>query len=483
MREAGIPIRADMATTVAGPGGITECPGLRGGSDSNSAQQQKRRKEAKAMLTHRLQQQYGKDPVSAAIVKLEVDRFDALKSSKFTRADLDALERTISESIKAPQTKVFLPGIGERRLAPPKPGDYMRDVSGVADWTKVAKHQSGFANVAQQQHLMARARQTEDLRAQLAHQRFENKQKERASQAEKAAELLEMKQRMQEYEKESAEKERARIAKAQQDAKDRAEQVAEREARRRVDLRLKELEDIELIRQLKEEEQAKRRAAERKREEMREMSRAAEREFEESQRQREEAKRLNAAEEARLNQQWKAILDKQEADREAHMKQLKTRIFANQHTYEDTVGKKTREQERINEERRRKYIEQHEAQLKADEEARREHKRALAAAQMQTLEEQMSLRRAQESAIKHEERMNALELIEEAKEQEKRIQQKAAEQRARALLQKRDLAKQIEAKAEIKKHATKMTELEIALNRDMLLSVMDNDYASTQFLS
>eukprot|EP00965_Chrysotila_dentata_P231596 6198456-Pleurochrysis_carterae.AAC.1 len=263
-----------MATTVAGPGGITECPGLRGGSDSNSAQQQKRRKEAKAMLTHRLQQQYGKDPVrhhplgyhrciresgasvSAAIVKLEVDRFDALKSSKFTRADLDALERTISESIKAPQTKVFLPGIGERRLAPPKPGDYMRDVSGVADWTKVAKHQSGFANVAQQQHLMARARQTEDLRAQLAHQRFENKQKERASQAEKAAELLEMKQRMQEYEKESAEKERARIAKAQQDAKDRAEQVAEREARRRVDLRLKELEDIELIRQLKEEEQA-----------------------------------------------------------------------------------------------------------------------------------------------------------------------------------------------------------------------------------
>ena len=57
-------------------------------------------------------------------------------------------------------------------------------------------------------------------------------------------------------------------------------------------------------------------------------------------------------EEARLNAEWKAILDKQEADRAMRLEELKKRIAAQQRAYESGAGAQDRDRMRKEEEAR-----------------------------------------------------------------------------------------------------------------------------------
>ena len=83
----GVPLRADMAPTIATPAGICESTLLRNrGGGPAPAQVVQRRKDMQAMLKKRFQQKFGADPVRAALISYEIDQCAALKGGALTRA-------------------------------------------------------------------------------------------------------------------------------------------------------------------------------------------------------------------------------------------------------------------------------------------------------------------------------------------------------------------------------------------------------------
>jgi len=476
---SGVPIRADMATTVAGPQGIMESASLHGGSAGPSAQTMKRRDEMKGMLVRRLQSEFGNDPVRAALVKFEVERFPPLKAGTMTRDDLARLESTVKEAVKVADAKSHS-GMPIKSMPPKR--DMARDVEPVACWTKVAGFQAGFVNVAQQQFQVQKAQRKEELREQLAHQRFEQTQKRRAADAEKKKELDEMNAMQAQYAKEDAEVAARRAAKLAANGRDRADQVGECEARRAVDRRLQQLEDLESQRKFKAEEEAKMEENRQRILTLAEKNAQSQREFAEVREQRNAAKQAEMELEAKLNKEWKAILDKQEADRLAHIDKLKSNIFNNQRTYEDIIGKKMREQAALDEERRKKYIEDYEAQQTADDLARKTKRLEMLAHQTSVLGDQIAHSKEQSAKLKAAERQNALRLNEEAVKEEQREATRIAEARARALVLQHEQGTQIVEKRKAGAASTKMTALEKSMNQDLLHSILDESYHKPSLL-
>lgn len=152
------------------------------GKQGPPAQVVEKRKQLKAMLTRRLQAQHGSDPVRKALIELEIERSPVLNKHNLSPEDLTTIERAVADAVRlAEKGNGAASAASAARLGRslPRP-DYSRPVEAVADWTTVAQYQAGFVNKAQQAQLQAKAAASEDLRQQLAHQRFERTQRKRA---------------------------------------------------------------------------------------------------------------------------------------------------------------------------------------------------------------------------------------------------------------------------------------------------------------
>ena len=82
-------------------------------------------------------------------------------------------------------------------------------------------------------------------------------------------------------------------------------------------------------------------------------------------------------EEARLNAEWKAILDKQEADRAMRLEELKKRIAAQQRAYESGAGAQDRDRMRKEEEARERWHKEFEERTAAEEKAKTQRLRKM----------------------------------------------------------------------------------------------------------
>lgn len=147
------------------------------------------------------------------------------------------------------------------------------------------------------------------------------------------------------------------------------------------------------------------------------------------------------------------------------------------------MGKQEAARAKVDEERRERYVAAYEAKQKEDERLRQTRRLTIMQEQTKTLDSQIEKRKALAAELKEEERLNALKLNAEAERQEARIQQRLAERRALCLEQQRDLDMQIVEKKEANKKATCMNEVEISMNRDLLNSIVDNDYGTMKLLS
>jgi len=278
------------------------------------------------------------------------------------------------------------------------------------------------------------------------------------------------------YEQECKDVEDKRTAKLMHYGKERSDQIAERQARRAVTTRLKQLEDQELLDALRKEKEEKDAAAAAQQKVMEEKNRQAMIEFEKARQRKVAEKEAKNVEEARLNAQWKAILDKQEADRAAHVERLKANISKNSREYEDTVGAMEKERDRRDEERRRKYIADHEAAEAADERARQERRLQMMRYQTSIQQQQKAELAERNRAHREEMRLHALEQNKEAVAHEAQIQQSLIDQKAKCVMKQKELGEQIEEKRQAKASAAKMTPLEVSMNRDLLISIMDGDH-------
>ena len=178
-----------MATVINSPTGVTESSVLHGNLFSSpTAQALERRKNLTKMLSRRLQQEHGSDPVRRALIQGELEACEPLRRGiALTPTDLATLERNVKKAVAAANgtgdPRSLLPADSWQRQRKP---DYSMDLSHVADWTLVNKHRAGFFLLEQQREAEERARKREDLAVQLAHQRAEAEARKRDRKAEVA---------------------------------------------------------------------------------------------------------------------------------------------------------------------------------------------------------------------------------------------------------------------------------------------------------
>ena len=179
-------------------------------------------------------------------------------------------------------------------------------------------------------------------------------------------------------------------------------------------------------------------------------------------------------EEARLNAEWKAILDKQEADRAMRLEELKKRIAAQQRAYESGAGAQDRDRMRKEEEARERWHKEFEERTAAEEKAKQARLRkqqedcdALQRFQIEELERRREERREEDRQTKRFIEGEALKFREKQADDE-------AKERADALrIQSLQLAQIAEKRS---RSDNDMTPLEMVINRDLLVTMKSGKY-------
>lgn len=487
--ELRAPLRADMATLIASPAGFIDSQAERDSSSSREgAREIKRRAQLRTMLVARLARQHGAaDTLVRKVVELEVEK--ALHRKKgLTEQDLDKLESDVEQAVRVAQGRHTLPLMkprpvtGRSDMATATLGA-SRDLSSVADWNAIASYQNNYLHVAQQQLDRKRAHEKERLASLLAHQRFEAQQRRRAAQEAKAVELA----RVEELKAKHAADERAEVearrAKTMRALHEQREQVAEREARRAVEARLKHLEATELTRQMHEEEARMRAADEAKRQEMRRANQAAVEAGMANLQRRKEAKAAEDALSAAKKAEWAAMLDKQERDREEVLRKRREKIESLQRDFEMNAGAEEREREMREARMRQAHIERAEAEARAEEERRRAKRDEQMRFVLNELDQQVLERHRIKREEKEADRMLAREQQARAAAELRAEQEKSMRMRATATMQVKELSKQVEEKQRRKVMSSRMSPLEVALNRDLLVAVLDHKYDRAPLLA
>ena len=193
-----------------------------------------------------------------------------------------------------------------------------------------------------------------------------------------------------------------------------------------------------------------------------------------------------AAEEFRLNAEWKAVLDKAEADRTGQYERLRERIRKMQRAYESNAGKEDQEREEAEEARRNMWVEKEDLRLKEEDRRKKEKRKQMVA---DTTAFNLTLLQHQEAARKKErsdEEEYGRRVRADVKVEEQREKEKSALRRARALQQQHHLNEQIvEQKKQLARDpgASEMTALEASLNRGLLVSIVQHKYPDPHVLN
>jgi len=193
----------------------------------------------------------------------------------------------------------------------------------------------------------------------------------------------------------------------------------------------------------------------------------------------EEDKQALWAEEAKLNAQWKAMLDKQEETRNAQYANLRERIHKMQRAYENSAGADLERRMREEEEANTRYVEAHERMLDeqaADKKARRQKD---IHANVTFLKQQVELKQAARAEEKRRDREYAEEVQRDVTVGEHKDEERLMLRKARMAQQTAALNQQVVEQREQSARdpgSSEMTEIEAALNRPLLVSMVQHEY-------
>ena len=237
-----------------------------------TAKNVERRRQLKSNLQRKLQQEHGTDAIRTQLIQGELDMAPELRQANLTPSALKSLEARVAAAMQ--QVSV---GIGKdnrsalpamKREPPsrrrPMTGNFSADLSDMASWTEVNKYREGFFKYELQKDMKQREDKLEKMRQELAHQRGELQNKRAAKRAELQRAAEEEAERYAKYLDDKAAEEARMQAKTDLEIRTRQSQNEERRARRAVEQRLRELDDGETLRKISEQQEADRRAFEKK---------------------------------------------------------------------------------------------------------------------------------------------------------------------------------------------------------------------------
>ena len=197
---------------------------------------------------------------------------------------------------------------------------------------------------------------------------------------------------------------------------------------------------------------------------------------------REEEKQSLWAEEAKLNAQWKAMLDKQEDDRNAQYAGLRERIHKMQRAYENSAGADLERRIKEEEEANARYVEAHEKMLDEQFAAKKKKREDDIQANLAFLKMQQSIKQHAKVEDQKRDREYAAEVLKDVALAHSQEEQKIALRKARLSQQTAHLHQQITEQKEQKARdpgSSEMTEIEAAINRPLLVSIVQHKYHST----
>ncbi len=482
-REDKVPIRADMATIINGPTGMVEAKAMSKTAPALSSGAYHKRKQLCEKLIAKFTEQHGTDAKTVAVITKEVEGSGLMRADALTPGALGALEAKVASAVRdsrpqGPRPQLHPPPT----YAPPMPVGELRDkVKAASNWTDVAMHRNGYYNIELQRKLAAKEQEKATLRTHMHHQMSLEQHKRAAERALVEEEAQQVAAELASYERDMAKEKAIRQAKVEVEKQARAAQLREQAARAAAAQRLQKLEDEEMEAFLRKEMEvaAEKKAAKQRANE--EYHRATAAANVAAKARREEEKQTLWAEEAKLNAQWKAMLDKQEADRNAQYAGLRERIHKMQRAYESSAGADLERRMKEEEEANARYVAAHEKMLDEQAAAKKEKRQADIQANVTFLKQQMATKQRALDAERQKDREYAAEVRKDVSEGELKDEQRLALRKARMLQQTAALNQQItEQKEQAARDpgSSEMTEIEAAINRPLLVSIVQHKYHS-----
>jgi len=340
--------------------------------------------------------------------------------------------------------------------------------------------------IEQQKRQNEQQRRTDDVRTRLQHQMSLERHKLKAENEMVAEEARQVADDLAAFHADMARVDAERKRKSDVQKADREAMLQAKAARAAAEVRLRKLEDDELTAHLEREQAKDRERQAAKQRANAEYHATTARANIEARAQREATKKSEWAEEQRLNETWKAMLDKQENDRNEQYAKLRSRIHAMQRNYEYTAGAEIAARNKAEEERRDAYIAAEETRLEALDVDKRQKRKDAIASTTKHLFSQMEARREGKRQERAEEREYAASVRADAEKEAIRDAEKKALARARQLSQQTWLNDQIkEQKGQLGRDpgASEMTALEASINRGLLVSIVQHKYPNPHVLN
>lgn len=485
----GVPIRADMATIINGPMGISESKLMSRSAPVMSSEMHHKRAELKRMLIGKLCKVHGSDELRKAVVTREVETSSVLKAGKLTPDGLRALEKSIEAAVAATKPGPPLshnPGRADPAVNAWQAGVMAAEVKKASNWTDVALHRSKYYIIEQERKAQEFEKRKVELRNMLAHQNSLERHKEVAARQMVQEERQEIDQNLKEFHADVAKEKAARERKAAQQKRDRDQQLAEQAARAAAAVRLQKLEDEELLQHLEREKQKAEKLVAQKKKANAEYHRTTKLANQEALVQREQQKQIEWANEMKLNAEWKAMLDKQEHERNEQYRKLRERIHAMQRVYESNAGAEDAAREEYENNRIELHAQQEEARAKEEERLKAEKRREMMLATKTFNNKLLEDQRAAMAAQVAKDKAYAEEVRRDALAEEQREKEKKALMKARSLQQTAFLNQQVKLQMENAANdpgASEMTALEACINRPLLVSVVQHKYPNPSVLN
>jgi hypothetical protein len=486
-RDDQVPIRADMATIVNGPTGMVEASIMSRAKPPLTSSQLAKRKELKDMLVKQLCKQHGSSALVSVVITREVETSALLRSGKLTPAGLKALEESVAAAVRATKPTHVESMKPRPNYAPEWTGSELADkVKQAANWTDVAMHRASYYSIEQERKRAEKEQKKHELREQLSHQMALEQHRSAARKQLVQEDARQIVQNLKEFEADMAKEAAVRQSKAEAQRVARAAQLREQAARKAANERLLQLEDAQLLEHLKKEQERDRQRKLEKQRANDEYHRATAKANIESRGKREEEQAATWAEDQRLNATWKAMLDKQEADRNAQYSNLRERIRKMQMVYANTAGADLERRMKEEEAQRDAYVAAHEAALDEKEAERRARIKAQNEATTAFLDRQIALKQEGRRQAKADEAEYFKVLQADAAAEAKKAEEKALLAKARTAQQLHVLNEQVALRrtnAAADPGASEMTPLEATLNRPLLVSIVQHKHNSSNPLT
>ena len=478
-----------MATIINGPMGISESQLMSKSAPTMTSAMYHKRAELKAMLIQKLCQAHGGDALRKAVISREVETSSLIKAGKMTPDGLRALEKSVAAAVAATRPGPPLTHTAGREDPAVKAwqaGEMAAEVKKVSNWTDLAQHRSKYYMIENERKVQEAEKRKVELRNVLSHQHALDRHREVAARQIVEDERKEIDKNLQEYYADVAKEKAKREAKAAQQKRDRDLQLREQAARAAASERLQKLEDVELMEHLEREKAKAAERAEAKKRANDEYHRATKIANQEAEKKREEQKQAEWAVEMRLNAEWKAMLDKQEHDRNEQYRKLRERIHSMQRAYESNAGAEDAAREQAENERI-------ELQQRLEEERAKEAERQKVIKRQQLMEgtkvfnnklletQRLHVQDLKAKEVEYGKQVRAEAIVEEQREKEKKSLAKA-----RSLQQTAFLNSQVKEQMEQAARdpgASEMTALEACLNRPLLVSVVQHRYPNPHVLN